>query len=147
MHQQLWGYNVEEEIYLRVHEWKRLNITAQTKTHQQYYPFMTYNKKMLSGLDLSTVDVRTTCLQHWTLLPGLNKHYMVSKKVSTVFSLHCTITCVALKVLICLLYLLHAPKNSMQWNNFCGQKCTEDLQHTRGNVLYQNNMCTNGLPS
>ena len=28
MHQQLWGYKVEEKIYLRVRERRRLNITA-----------------------------------------------------------------------------------------------------------------------
>jgi hypothetical protein len=28
MHQQLWGYNVEEKLYLGVREQKRLNTTA-----------------------------------------------------------------------------------------------------------------------
>ena len=28
MHQQLWGYKVEEKLYLGVHEQKRLNTTV-----------------------------------------------------------------------------------------------------------------------
>jgi hypothetical protein len=28
MHQQLWGYKVEEKLYVGVHEQKRLNTTA-----------------------------------------------------------------------------------------------------------------------
>jgi hypothetical protein len=51
MYQQLWGYKVEDKLYLGVREQKRLNTTAlvnvyQSKLHSIYDFFHVYSSKL-----------------------------------------------------------------------------------------------------
>ena len=44
MHEQLWGYKVEEKIYLGVRKRKRLNITALDRTATWIYSYLAGRK-------------------------------------------------------------------------------------------------------
>jgi hypothetical protein len=62
MYQQLWGYKVEEKLYLRVREQKRLNVTGLVRKSKRGETSETYSQtppRPSAVVSLSTISRRT----------------------------------------------------------------------------------------
>jgi hypothetical protein len=57
MYQQLWGYKVEEKLYLGVREQKRLNTTALVQSLSKCVPRTTGGPRMSAGGSLGGEEV------------------------------------------------------------------------------------------
>jgi hypothetical protein len=76
MHQQLWGYNIEEKLYLGVREQKSLNTTAQRDTdgsHSGIYTMVYQDMTLYRFINMYCV-FEETCYLHlkasWESLPN-----------------------------------------------------------------------------
>jgi hypothetical protein len=77
MHQQLWGYKVEEKLYVGVREQKRLNTTAQSHQTQRnvlIFIFGLFKNILMESIPMCCDNIRIyITAKHNTLLKIINK--------------------------------------------------------------------------